>query len=62
VKTSTRVHIPVDGVTVEGMLEIPERAVGRVLFESPGYILGWPPCAYSRSYFSWHAMQRLAAG
>jgi len=30
--TSTLVHIPAGGVTVEGMLEIPERAVGLVLF------------------------------
>jgi len=30
--TSMLVHIPADGVTVEGMLEIPERAVGLVLF------------------------------
>ncbi|MDP1928070.1 MAG: alpha/beta hydrolase [Thiobacillus sp.] len=29
---STLVHIPAGGVTVEGMLEIPERAVGLVLF------------------------------
>ena len=29
---STLVHIPASGVTVEGMLEIPERAVGLVLF------------------------------
>jgi putative phosphoribosyl transferase len=30
--TSTLVHIPAGGVTVEGMLEIPEGAVGLVLF------------------------------
>ena len=30
--TSMLVHIPAGGVTVEGMLEIPERAVGLVLF------------------------------
>ena len=30
--TSTLVHIPADTVTVEGMLEIPERATGLVLF------------------------------
>ena len=30
--TSTLVHIPADTVTVEGMLEIPERASGLVLF------------------------------
>ena len=30
--TSMLVHIPADGVTVEGMLEIPEHAVGLVLF------------------------------
>ena len=30
--TSTLVHIPVDGVTVEGMLDIPEHALGLVLF------------------------------
>jgi putative phosphoribosyl transferase len=30
--TSTLVHIPAGGATVEGMLEIPERAVGLVLF------------------------------
>ena len=30
--SSTLVHIPAGGVTVEGMLEIPERAVGLVLF------------------------------
>jgi len=29
---SRLVHIPVDGITVEGMLEIPEHAVGLVLF------------------------------
>lgn len=31
-KSSTLVHIPAGGATVEGMLEIPERAVGLVLF------------------------------
>jgi putative phosphoribosyl transferase len=31
-KISTLVHIPADGVTVEGMLEIPEHALGLVLF------------------------------
>ena len=30
--TSTLVHIPVDGVTVEGMLDIPEHSLGLVLF------------------------------
>ena len=30
--TTTLVHIPAGGATVEGMLEIPERAVGLVLF------------------------------
>ena len=30
--TSTLAHIPAGGATVEGMLEIPERAVGLVLF------------------------------
>ena len=30
--TSTLVHIPAGGVTVEGMLEIPDGAVGLVLF------------------------------
>ena len=30
--TDTLVHIPAGGATVEGMLEIPERAVGLVLF------------------------------
>ena len=30
--TATLVHIPAGGATVEGMLEIPERAVGLVLF------------------------------
>ena len=30
--TAMLVHIPADGVTVEGMLEIPEHAVGLVLF------------------------------
>lgn len=30
--TSTLVHIPVDGVTVEGMLDIPGHALGLVLF------------------------------
>jgi putative phosphoribosyl transferase len=30
--TSTLVHIPVGGATIEGMLEIPERATGLVLF------------------------------
>ncbi len=30
--TSTLVHIPAGGATIEGMLEIPERAVGLVLF------------------------------
>jgi len=32
VSTDTLVHIPAGGATVEGMLEIPERAVGLVLF------------------------------
>jgi putative phosphoribosyl transferase len=32
VSTATLVHIPAGGATVEGMLEIPERAVGLVLF------------------------------
>ena len=31
-RSSTLVHIPAGGATVEGMLEIPERAVGLVLF------------------------------
>lgn len=30
--TSTLVHIPAGGITVEGMLEIPDGAVGLVLF------------------------------